>query len=90
MAVVSALVSEGMRVVAAARTITPELEATGAIGVSVDLSKADAPARLVAQAEAEFGGLDLLVNNVGGGDTGRAGRAASSPSPTSSGTTRST
>ncbi|WP_030559257.1 SDR family NAD(P)-dependent oxidoreductase [Streptomyces aureocirculatus] len=70
LAIVSALVSEGMRVVAAARTITPELKATGAIGVSVDLSEADAPARLVAQAEAELGGLDLLVNNVGGGDAG--------------------
>jgi NAD(P)-dependent dehydrogenase (short-subunit alcohol dehydrogenase family) len=70
LAIVSALVSEGMRVVAAARTITPELKATGAIGVSVDLSQADAPARLVAQAEAELGGLDLLVNNVGGGDAG--------------------
>ncbi|MCX4808817.1 SDR family oxidoreductase [Streptomyces sp. NBC_01214] len=70
LAIVSALVSEGMRVVAAARTITPELKATGAIGVSVDLSKADGPARLVARAEAELGKLDLLVNNVGGGDAG--------------------
>jgi NAD(P)-dependent dehydrogenase (short-subunit alcohol dehydrogenase family) len=70
LAIVSALVGEGMRVVAAARTITPELKATGAIGVSVDLSTADGPARLVAQAEAELGGLDLLVNNVGGGDAG--------------------
>ncbi|MFD9409698.1 SDR family NAD(P)-dependent oxidoreductase [Streptomyces sp. NPDC059989] len=70
LAIVSALVGEGMRVVAAARTITPELKATGAIGVSVDLSHADGPARLVARAEAELGGLDLLVNNVGGGDSG--------------------
>ncbi|GGV70954.1 SDR family NAD(P)-dependent oxidoreductase [Streptomyces longisporoflavus] len=70
LSIVSALLSEGMRVVAAARTITPELKATGAVGVSVDLSEADAPARLIARAEAEFGGLDLLVNNVGGGDAG--------------------
>ncbi|WP_405827102.1 MULTISPECIES: SDR family NAD(P)-dependent oxidoreductase [unclassified Streptomyces] len=70
LAIVSALVGEGMRVVAAARTITPELKATGAIGLSVDLSTADGPARLVAKAEAELGRLDLLVNNVGGGDSG--------------------
>ncbi|MEU6768226.1 SDR family NAD(P)-dependent oxidoreductase [Streptomyces sp. NPDC046853] len=70
LSIVSALVSEGVRVVAAARTITPELKATGAIGVSVDLSEADAPARLIDRAEAELGGLDLLVNNVGGGDAG--------------------
>jgi NAD(P)-dependent dehydrogenase (short-subunit alcohol dehydrogenase family) len=70
LAIVSALVSEGMRVVAAARTITPELKATGATGVAVDLSTADGPAQLVARAEAELGGLDLLVNNVGGGDGG--------------------
>ncbi|MEV5976349.1 SDR family NAD(P)-dependent oxidoreductase [Streptomyces sp. NPDC052114] len=70
LATVSALMDEGMRVVAAARTITPELKATGATGISVDLSAADAPARLIAQAEEALGGLDLLVNNVGGGDTG--------------------
>ncbi|MFE2032342.1 SDR family oxidoreductase [Streptomyces scopuliridis] len=70
LAAVSALVGEGMRVVAAARTITPELKATGAIGVPVDLSTADGPARLIDRAEAELGGLDLLVNNVGGGDAG--------------------
>jgi NAD(P)-dependent dehydrogenase (short-subunit alcohol dehydrogenase family) len=70
LATVSALVAEGMRVVAAARTLTPELKATGAIGVSVDLSTPEGPAELLARAEAEFGGLDLLVNNVGGGDGG--------------------
>ncbi|MFE4170881.1 oxidoreductase [Streptomyces sp. NPDC056909] len=70
LAIVSALVDAGVRVVAAARTITPELKATGAIGVAVDLSTADGPAQLVAQAETALGGLDLLVNNVGGGDSG--------------------
>ncbi|MFJ8691683.1 SDR family NAD(P)-dependent oxidoreductase, partial [Streptomyces roseolilacinus] len=70
LAIVSTLVGEGMRVVAAARTLTPELRATGAVGVSVDLSTPDGPARLVARAEAELGELDLLVNNLGGGDGG--------------------
>ncbi|MEU7577285.1 SDR family NAD(P)-dependent oxidoreductase [Streptomyces sp. NPDC041068] len=70
LATVSALLDEGMRVVAAARTITPELKATGAIGISVDLSTAEGPALLVEQAVAELGGIELLVNNVGGGDSG--------------------
>ncbi|MEV0258601.1 oxidoreductase [Streptomyces sp. NPDC050732] len=72
LATVSALLGEGMRVVAAARTLTPELRATGAVGVAVDLSTVEGPARLVARAEAELGGLDLLVNNVGGGDADAA------------------
>ncbi|MFJ8649203.1 SDR family oxidoreductase [Streptomyces sp. NPDC093546] len=70
LAIVSALVDEGMRVVAGARTVTPELKATGALCVSVDLATPDGPARLVAEGVAELGGLDLLVNNVGGGDSG--------------------
>ncbi|MGW0671134.1 SDR family oxidoreductase [Streptomyces sp. NPDC002746] len=70
LATVSALVGEGMRVVGAARTITPELKETGAICVAMDLAASDAPGRLIALAAAELGGLDLLVNNVGGGDPG--------------------
>ncbi|RFU86260.1 SDR family NAD(P)-dependent oxidoreductase [Streptomyces triticagri] len=70
LATVAALTDEGVRVVAAARTVTPELKATGAVAVPLDLSEPDAPARLVAEAVAELGGLDILVNNVGGGDAG--------------------
>ncbi|MET9264441.1 SDR family NAD(P)-dependent oxidoreductase [Amycolatopsis sp. NPDC004079] len=75
LATVSALIGEGMRVVAAARTITPELTETGAVPMSVDLSTPDGPGRLIEQAVAELGGLDVLVNNVGGGDSseGQAG-----------------
>ncbi|MFC8079107.1 SDR family oxidoreductase [Streptomyces sp. NPDC057307] len=69
LAVVTALVAEGMRVVAAARTLTPALKATGALAISVDLSTADGPARLIERAGAELTDLDLLVNNVGGGDS---------------------
>ncbi|MYS85459.1 SDR family oxidoreductase [Embleya scabrispora] len=68
LAIVSALVDEGVRVLAAARTITPELVATGARTMSVDLARPDGPIRLAERAAAEFGGLDILVNNVGGGD----------------------
>ena len=69
LATVSALIGEGMRVVGAARTITPELKESGAVPVAVDLSEPDGPARLIEQAVAAFGGLDVLVNNVGGGDS---------------------
>lgn len=70
LAAVEALTAEGMRVVAAARTITPALKETGAITVAADLSAPGAPARLVETAIAELGGIDVLVNNVGGGDGG--------------------
>ncbi|GAA1593664.1 hypothetical protein GCM10009789_54640 [Kribbella sancticallisti] len=54
--------------VAAARTQTPELRQTGAFVGPVDLTEPDGPERLVAAAGRELGELDLLVNNVGGGD----------------------
>jgi NAD(P)-dependent dehydrogenase (short-subunit alcohol dehydrogenase family) len=68
LAVTHALVSEGVRVVAGARTISDDLaalaETGGVLAVSVDLADADGPARLVGHAS-EFGGLDIVVNNVG-------------------------
>ncbi|MEU0935875.1 SDR family oxidoreductase [Embleya sp. NPDC005971] len=68
LAIVTTLRDEGVRVLAAARTITPELAATGAHTMVVDLARADGPIRLAERAAAEFGRLDVLVNNVGGGD----------------------
>jgi NAD(P)-dependent dehydrogenase (short-subunit alcohol dehydrogenase family) len=68
LAVVERLVEEGARVVAAARTETPDLRRTGAHVVPVDLTDPDGPERLVAAAREELGELDLLVNNVGGGE----------------------
>ncbi|MET4159074.1 oxidoreductase [Agromyces sp. PvR057] len=68
LAVTRALVAEGARVIAGARTITDELVALSDSGhvmaVSVDLSTTTGPAELVSRA-AHFGGLDILVNNVG-------------------------
>ena len=68
LAVTRALVAEGVNVVAGARTITDELVALSDTGqvlaVALDLSQADTPAELVSRA-AHFGGLDILVNNVG-------------------------
>ncbi|GAA3133594.1 SDR family oxidoreductase [Planomonospora alba] len=70
LAIVRALTAEGVRVAAAARTIPPALRETGAITLQADLSTPDGPAELIGRAVAELGGLDLLVNNVGGGDGG--------------------
>jgi putative oxidoreductase len=68
LATVRTLIDEGVRVVGAARTITPELKENGAHAVSADLSTAEGVAALIDTALAELGGIDLLVNNVGGGD----------------------
>ncbi|MEV4570397.1 oxidoreductase [Nonomuraea sp. NPDC049419] len=68
LAIVRTLTAEGMRVVAAARTITPQLKETGAVTVPADLATPEGPGELIAQALAELGEIDLLVNNVGGGD----------------------
>lgn len=69
LALVRTLLAEGMRVVTGSRTITAELKETGAVPVTVDLSTAEGPARLIDRAIDELGGIDLLVNNVGVGDT---------------------
>ncbi|MFH8987789.1 hypothetical protein [Streptomyces sp. NPDC017940] len=42
----------------------------GALAIPVDLLTPDAPAQIIERATAELGDLDLLVNNVGGGDSG--------------------
>ncbi|MEV6324005.1 oxidoreductase [Nocardia sp. NPDC051787] len=68
LATVRTLINEGIRVVGAARTITPELKDTGAHTVSADLSTADGVSALIEAALTELGGIDLLVNNVGGGE----------------------
>lgn len=68
LATVRTLIGEGVRVVGAARTIAPELKETGAHAVAADLSSAEGVSALIDTAIAELGGIDLLVNNVGGGD----------------------
>lgn len=73
LAVVRALTAEGVRVVGAARTPSPEPAATGATSVAVDLSDPAGAERLVTDALTELGGIDILVNNVGGGDGGLSG-----------------
>jgi NAD(P)-dependent dehydrogenase (short-subunit alcohol dehydrogenase family) len=66
LAVARALSAEGVRVVAGARTPGPELEAAAELVVPVDLAVAGGPERLVERALEQLGGIDLLVNNVGG------------------------
>ena len=68
LAVSRALAHEGVRVVGAARTITPELQETTVATVGADLSTADGAAAVVDGALAELGGIDILINNVGAGD----------------------
>ncbi|MEV7319805.1 SDR family NAD(P)-dependent oxidoreductase [Streptomyces sp. NPDC093970] len=70
LAVVEALLGAGARVVAGSRTRTDALDALVKAGaeltvVESDLTEPDAPAALVAEAVAAYGGVDVLVNNVG-------------------------
>jgi NAD(P)-dependent dehydrogenase (short-subunit alcohol dehydrogenase family) len=63
LAIVRALVAEGVSVVAGARRSTPELEALENVTiVTVDLADVAGPAELVAAAGSR---VDILVNNVG-------------------------
>ncbi len=70
LAVAQALVAEGVRVTAGARDGSPELSAlAGRAEVAVvleDLTTAAGCQALVDAAVARFGGIDVLVNNVGG------------------------
>jgi len=63
------LIGEGMHVVTGSRTITRELKETQATAVTVDLSTPHGASHLIEAALAEHGRIDLLVNNVGIGDT---------------------
>jgi len=65
LAVTRELIGEGVRVVAAAREASAELRELGAITVITDLTAPDGPAKVAQAAATAFGGLDILVNNVG-------------------------
>jgi NAD(P)-dependent dehydrogenase (short-subunit alcohol dehydrogenase family) len=65
LAVTRKLIGEGVRVVAAAREGADELGKLGAVPVITDLTSPDGPAMVAESAAATFGGLDILVNNVG-------------------------
>ena len=69
LAVTRGLLNAGARVVAGSREITAELNALADGGnllpVEVDLTDRDGPTGLVESAVSAFGGVDILVNNVG-------------------------
>lgn len=67
LAITRALVEEGAKVVAAARGSNAELAGFGATvrPVAVDLTSPEGPQKVIDEAVAAFGGLDILVNNVG-------------------------
>ncbi len=73
LAVAQALSNEGVRVVAGARTITPELEQATVAAVAADLATQEGTATLVKAALSELGAIDVLINNVGAGDADRLG-----------------
>jgi NAD(P)-dependent dehydrogenase (short-subunit alcohol dehydrogenase family) len=70
LAVTRTLVEEGAQVVAGARSVTGDLASLAEAGsvhpVPVDLTTEEGPSRLVDAAVTTYGGLDVLVNNVGG------------------------
>lgn len=77
LAIARALVTEGAFVVAGARSESRELRELGerVRTVKVDLAAADGPGELV-RAATEDGGIDVLVNNVGGAAVRTEGFAA--------------
>jgi len=65
LAVVQALAGEGARVVAGARNVEGLRDLAGVSALAVDLATPQGPAALVAHAVAQYGRVDVLVNNVG-------------------------
>jgi len=68
LATVRALTTEGIQVVGGARTLSPQLRNATPLSLRVDLATPDGPQQLIDYALSELGGIDLLVNNVGGSD----------------------
>src|SRR5499427_9926001 len=79
LATATAFAAEGCRLVLSARSAEPLAAAEAALradGIAVasclaDVGQPDQAARLVEAAVAGFGGIDILVNNVGGGGGAR-------------------
>ncbi|MER7078681.1 NAD(P)-dependent dehydrogenase, short-chain alcohol dehydrogenase family [Saccharopolyspora kobensis] len=69
LAVVRELVSCGARVLGGARAPSPALSEATPHVLAVDLATSDGPARLVEHAIGEFGGIDVLINNVSGSES---------------------
>lgn len=80
LAISEAFAQEGAKVVAGSRAASDALEGLtdrfSVVAVQVDLSTPEGPAELVGRAVQEFGGVDILVNNVGNAEPRMAGFAA--------------
>ncbi len=74
-AVVSALRDEGVKVITTARS-TPKTLPEGVLFVAADLSTADGCAALTDAATQQLGGIDIIVNVVGGSSAPAGGFAA--------------
>lgn len=68
LAIVRALIAEGATVVGSARTVSEELVDSGAHIITADLANPAGPSELVRSVLDRHGDVDILVNNVGGGD----------------------
>jgi len=66
LAIVEALADDGYSVVGGARTVTDALRNAASSALELDLAAAGGPERLIEHALDQHGGIDLLVNNVGG------------------------
>jgi NAD(P)-dependent dehydrogenase (short-subunit alcohol dehydrogenase family) len=64
-AIAEALARAGAEVIISART-TADQDLTGYHFIAADLTKPDQVAKLQEEIEEKFGGLDILINNVGG------------------------
>ncbi|WP_369033864.1 MULTISPECIES: SDR family NAD(P)-dependent oxidoreductase [Streptomyces] len=67
LAIAQGLADEGVRVVCGARTPADLPEGSGILTLEVDLSTPEGPQQLADYALEHLGGIDVLVNNVGGG-----------------------
>lgn len=63
------LIKDGLKVIVAARSVEKmtDLKAQGAQVLALDISKEESITAAVAEIEAKFGGVDVLVNNAGFG-----------------------
>jgi len=69
LAIVRAMLAEGANVTAVARGASPELAGPASPAlrpVAADMRDPEVPQRVVRESVAAFGGVDVLVNNVGG------------------------